>query len=329
MIFDDMSIENFGDNKRTKCDQSLKHSEMEFELSLDNVVTQRSGRLYNFDPSKIYELYKVEFNTHWFEIKPRKTHITSISEFSSKDNDKEDKSEYWLKIKSDHSSRIGFSINLSSQCSIGEASRNLKAMSQESISFDSSSEPDESEDQRFSGDDKQMSSSNKLSQKCSVVKTKPMSKNDRFNNLSNILRTQSKFKTIKKKNKHISSTDKVANNYSSIDLVDFGVFGNKDVYKNKTFCDMANNNQNRSDDEPLGLSSLISLENFDDFNNNNDKSSHITCLMCKKDFCFKQSIAKIILCGHVFHQNCIDGHIELCQKENKVVPCPKCNKQLN
>lgn len=80
------------------------------------------------------------------------------------------------------------------------------------------------------------------------------------------------------------------------------------------------------DQESVHLESFVSLDGLAR-KQKSIRAEEEICHICMKEYVLKDYIAKMVVCNHIFHKDCIDEHIK--QVEYEDIACPLCHNTQN
>jgi len=314
MIFDDF------DNDEMLCQNAAKPNKQSFksfnfETSLDNELKNVKEGGDSETAKSLFEVFQIQLNERFFHIpnipkpvlKPE-----SIENLSKIENEP-----FELRIKECLEANLSgkLSLELSQQCSATQAKQNLQAMQEETFSSQSNSSNTISNLGKREGQ--------QLEPKFSFKDHKSIgSLGVRRRNISNFFHTNSRNRTLRKKQRRVQGVSHNAPIYSSNDLVfdnsQNGQLAPKCFSQNSLFKDLVGNNEDNS------INSLMSMDNIEERQKRKMSISESLCVICQRQFVLKDFVARIKACSHTFHKPCLEDWLAKAKASNQDCTCPQC-----
>ena len=323
MIFDDLENDELTPPRFQPMRSRAKSSE--FETSLDNLLNKKDEPpLAEQTTASLYEVFQIQLNERFCQLPlPEKY---DSDEQSIKIPKRVEKECFQLNLKeaTEHiNESCKHSLGLSVACDESEMTKNLEALNKESLSSSSNS---------LSNSQEQSLAISKSQIK--VVEVASIQENQSADTLirpqrknSNYVQPKSRHKILKKKARRFAEEQcKIEQPYSTEEFSQPNWLISDSATQLFSLRSLANLNIHA--EKESGPQSLVSLDQLTDQLQPKMTMGKEFCRICHKQYILRDLIARIFVCEHHFHKQCLEEYLLEQERTGGKVTCPDCHRNL-
>jgi hypothetical protein len=140
---------------------------------------------------------------------------------------------------------------------------------------------------------------------------------------SNYVKPKSRHKILKKRSRRFADEScKIDQHYSTQDFLYSSWLTSDSVTQPFSLRSLANLNIHPNQER--GPQSLISLDQLADHAKPKMPTDNEICPICRKQYMLKDLVARVISCGHYFHQQCLEEQLHGQEHHESRFACPEC-----